>query len=419
MRTPRTLLLAAALLHASLDAIASPTAGEWRLQASRIYVSPEAPPRAGGVIAIREGRITAVEPAPAGNDPRNEAGSCDGGIVTAGFYNSHVHFVGADYAGAATQPAAKLTEALAGMLTRYGYTTVVDATSDLPETVALRRRIESGEVAGPRIVTAGLGLFPADGLPIYISHLPQALLARLPQPPGAEDAARAARENLAGGADAIKLFLATPQRGGVLKRMSPAVARAAAEAAHAKGKPVLAHPTDAEGVRAALDAGVDVLMHTTLGAREPWPEGLLRDVVGAKMAIIPTLKLLPYELAKEKVPEAVATQLLEESIAHFRAFIGAGGTVLFGTDVGYMTDFDPTDEYVLLARAGLTPMRVLAALTTTPARTWRHADRGRIEPGQAADLVVLEGDPASDVRNFARVRCVVREGRIIYRPGGR
>jgi imidazolonepropionase-like amidohydrolase len=88
---------------------------------------------------------------------------------------------------------------------------------------------------------------------------------------------------------------------------------------------------------------------------------------------------------------------------------------LFGTDVGYMTDYDPTREYELMAEAGMTPMQILASLTTTPAARWNEQNsRGRIAAGMQADLVVLDADPADSPRNFAAVRCAIRGGEIIY-----
>ena len=90
--------------------------------------------------------------------------------------------------------------------------------------------------------------------------------------------------------------------------------------------------------------------------------------------------------------------------------------MLFGTDAGYMTDYDPREEYALMAEAGMSFRQVLAALTTAPAERF-GASRlaGRIVPGLAADLTVLESDPSGDVRAFAAVRYTIRNGRIIYR----
>jgi imidazolonepropionase-like amidohydrolase len=80
-----------------------------------------------------------------------------------------------------------------------------------------------------------------------------------------------------------------------------------------------------------------------------------------------------------------------------------------------MTDYDPTDEYVLMARAGLTSTQILAALTTAPAARWKaESRRGRVKAGLAADLVVLNGDPLADVKNFANVKCTFRGGREIF-----
>jgi imidazolonepropionase-like amidohydrolase len=141
----------------------------------------------------------------------------------------------------------------------------------------------------------------------------------------------------------------------------------------------------------------------------------MKQVRDAGMSMIPTLKLLEFELAKEHAPAETAERLVNESATEYGKFAALGGQVLFGTDVGYMTDYDPTREYELMARAGLTPMQILASLTTTPAARWKEQSRrGRIAAGSDADLVVLDADPADSPRNFAAVRCVIRGGRVIY-----
>jgi imidazolonepropionase-like amidohydrolase len=89
--------------------------------------------------------------------------------------------------------------------------------------------------------------------------------------------------------------------------------------------------------------------------------------------------------------------------------------VLFGTDVGGVDDYDPSEEYVLMARAGMTVRQILASLTTAPAEKFGDSARlGRVAPGLTADLVVLHGDPSRDVRAFAAVRYTIRDGRLIY-----
>jgi imidazolonepropionase-like amidohydrolase len=387
----------------------------WALDAVKIYPRPDVPAISGQVV-ISGTKIESVASAPnkrataAAKAPR-----CNGGVLVAGFQNSHVHFTGDEFRDARNQRAEALDAALTRMLTRYGYTTVFDITSDGDNTLALRDRIEKGEVHGPRILTVGWALFPPHGLPIYISHMRKELLDKLPQPSSVDEALKIVRGNLAAGADGTKLFLVTPQGDKPPKRMPPDIARAAVAETHSRGKLAYAHPTDIQGVQEALDAHVDILAHPPLGAPVPWPDSLMKQVRDAGMSMTPTLKLMEYELAKEKVPAPVAERLVNESLTEFGKFAAMGGQVLFGTDVGYMTDYDPAREYELMARAGLTPMQILASLTTTPAARWlEEKRRGSIAAGMDADVVVLDADPAESARNFAAVRCVIRGGEVIY-----
>lgn len=387
------------------------------LRGATVYTAPDAPPIAGAVVLLRGDRIVKV--AQAEEDTRGVpalAPECDGGVIVAGFQNSHVHFIGDAFAQARTARAPALSEGLEQLLTRHGFTTAFDIASDRENTLALRRRVDRGEVTGPRILTAGLPLFPTRGLPAYLDHLSPAFRALLPQPQTPASAVATVRENLDAGAEATKLFLVTPQRERGLRRMSPEIAEAASAETHRRGRLVFAHPTDLDGVRAALAAKVDILAHPPLGAPGPWPAPLLAELRDRGVSMVPTLKLLRYELDKEAVPPADAERVLAETVREFGKFVAIGGEVLFGTDVDYMSDADPTEEYRLLARAGMSPMQILASLTTAPARRWNEADRrGRIAPGQDADLVVLQADPAKAVEHFAQVRCTVRGGRVIYR----
>jgi imidazolonepropionase-like amidohydrolase len=168
-------------------------------------------------------------------------------------------------------------------------------------------------------------------------------------------------------------------------------------------------------VRIAIDSGVDVLVHTTLGdAKTVWEPELIAEMLAHDMAVVPTLKLWPYELTKADLPQRIIDLATGDAIQQLHDFSQAGGQVLFGTDVGYMSDYDPTDEYRFMTRA-LTPMQILASLTTAPATRWKEEDkRGRVAAGLDADLVVLEADPAVDAANFAKVRCTIRAGRVIH-----
>jgi imidazolonepropionase-like amidohydrolase len=390
--------------------------GATLIRATRLYVAPDAPAIDDAAVLIVGGRIAAV--GPAADIPAAGAaslGQCDGGTLVAGFQNSHVHFTEEKFAGAKGKPAAELAAAMTDMLNRYGFTTVVDTASELSNTVALRARVESGEVAGPRILTAGGAIYPKNGIPIYLRDLPPELLASLAQPASVEEALAVVQANLDGSADATKLFLMTPQDGGRFAFMQPDIALAASDETHRRGLPVLAHPTDIEGINLAIEAGVDILVHTTIGdGKTVWEPALVEQLIAKNMALVPTLQLFPYELKRAKLEQRIVDLATGDAVEQVRVFSKAGGQVLFGTDVGYMTDYDPTAEYQLMARA-LTPMQILASLTTAPAARWKEeSQRGRIAEGMDADLVMLEGDPAADPANFAKVRCTIRGGRLAY-----
>lgn len=411
-------LLAGLLVIAGLPAVSQalmPAGPVSYLHGKRIYTSPDAPPLEDGVVLIQDGRILAVGKRDEVPVPDHATSSCNPGVIVAGFQNSHVHFTEPQFSGARDRDGAVLSASIERMLTRYGFTTVVDTASDGVNTVALRERIWRGQVIGPRILTAGLALYPHNGIPFYLRDLPPEFLARLPQPASAEEAVASVRANLDRGADLTKLFVATPQTGGKVAYMVAEVARAAADETHRRKRLVYAHPTNLQGIRLAMASGVNVLAHTTIeDIPSVWDAALIQDLIEHDVALVPTLRLWRYEMSKVKLPEKIIGLATSDAIEQLRAFSAAGGQVLFGTDVGYMAEYDPSDEYALMALA-LTPMQILESLTVSPAARWQEAERrGRIAPGMDADLVVLKADPASDPRNFARVACTLRQGTVLF-----
>jgi imidazolonepropionase-like amidohydrolase len=322
-------------------------------------------------------------------------------IVFAGFWNTHVHFTEPKWVDASSQPAEKLTRQLQEMLTLSGFTTVVD-TASLPEnTVALRRRIESGEVLGPRIYTAGAGLFPPHALPYYIKDMPPAVLAQLPQPDTPAEAAADVQKNIAAGSDIVKLFTGSIVEPDHVVPMPLAIATAAAAAGHEHGQLVFAHPSNLEGTRVAMLSGVDVLAHAP-EALEGVDDALLHQMIDRHMAMIPTLKLFSRDSDIAGIRSVVFK---------FHQF---GGELMFGTDTGFLTDYDVKEEYHQLALAGLSYRDVLAMLTTAPAQRFRVADHeGRIAVGMAGDLAILSANPASDPLAFTKVLFAIRGGRVI------
>jgi imidazolonepropionase-like amidohydrolase len=386
------------------------------LTGATIYASPEAAPISNGLVLVEDGRIKAVGSGLA-VPPGATTIDCTGLYITAGFQNSHVHFSEGKWADADTQPRASLGQMLRAMLTRYGFTTVVDTGSYLENTVALRRRIESQEISGPRILTAGGSIYPENGIPFYVKERVSADdLKYLHQPATPGKAVGAVRRNLAEGADVIKLFTgALIARGSVLP-MKVDIARAAVTEAHRRGVLVYTHPSNDEGLRVAVEAGVDILAHTT-PAGSAWDDALVAKLRERGISLTPTLKLWAYEVLRFGGTAERAEEFTMNGVRQLQAFSRAGGQVLFGTDVGYMADYDPSDEYRRMAQAGLTPMRILASLTTNPATKFGEGNRrGKIAPGMDADLAVLEADPAQDARNFAKARYTLRAGRVIFSP---
>jgi imidazolonepropionase-like amidohydrolase len=227
------------------------------------------------------------------------------------------------------------------------------------------------------------------------------------------DAAAQVRDRWRRGADGIKIFTGSVQQNGVAN-MPVAIVRAAVQEAHRHRLPVFAHPQNLAGLEAAIDGGVDILAHTAPDSPE-WTPSFVSRLTRARMALIPTLTLFDFEARKAGATDQQREKWLDKMVGELRAFSTGGGQVLFGTDVGYTDHYDTTMEFELMANAGLDFGKILASLTTSPAARFNAAARsGRVRTGYDADLVVLDADPARDVRNFARVRYTVRGGRTIY-----
>jgi imidazolonepropionase-like amidohydrolase len=374
------------------------------LKGGSVYASPEASPISDAVVVMTSGVITAVGrtsevPIPA--DAR--VIDCAGKTIVAGFWNSHVHFTEAVWKSAANGPAAPLTAHMQTMLTQWGVTTVWDIGSNPTDLLPLRRRVISGEVPGPNVFFAG-SIFPRDGRPAYLPADMQ-----LPEAATPEQAGQMARAYMQLGLDGIKLFTgAYKGEDKPVVNMDVAVAKAAVDVAHAAGKPVFAHPQNTAGIEAVIAAGVDVMAHTV--GRQPGytPEQLAR-FKQQDIALTPTLSLF----AKLPIPPEIVARVVDNVVNQLKLFSENGGTVLFGTDVGYTQLYDTTLEYELMRRA-LSERQVLASLTTNPARYFKAAKKGRVAQGLDADLVILDGDPIADVRNLAKVATTIHAGQIIY-----
>ncbi|MCK1637045.1 amidohydrolase family protein [Bradyrhizobium sp. 157] len=374
------------------------------LVSGSVYASPDSAPLADAVIVTSNGAITALGSRRDIHIPADaRVVDCSGKTVVAGFWNSHVHLTEAVWKNAGSAPAALLAEHMRAMLTRWGFTTVWDIGSDGKDTLALRRRVNSGEVPGPDIYTAG-SIFPRDGHPAY---LPPEI--KLPEASTPKEATQLTRTYMGFGLDGVKLFTGSFKgTGKPVVNMDPAIAKAAVDVAHAAGKPAFAHPQNMAGVEAVIAAGVDIMAHTVPGEPVYSPEQLARFKQQG-IALVPTLSLF----AKLPVAPDISARLVATTVAQVKAFSDNGGPILFGTDVGFTKLYDTTLEFELMHRA-LSARQILASLTTNPAQYFKAAKKGRVENGFDADLVVLDGDPLADVTNLAKVAYTIRAGKVIY-----
>ena len=164
-----------------------------------------------------------------------------------------------------------------------------------------------------------------------------------------------------------------------------------------------------------MNNGVDILAHTSPDDGRLWSFDTIQQMIAAHLALIPTLKLWKDELKKGGATDWAHQPLILTAQQQLHDFYKAGGTVLFGTDVGYLTDYSTTDEYLLLAGAGLNFNQILAMMTTNPAlRFGQSRHTGRIAVGLDADIVLLAGDPAADIQSLDKVVYTIRRGKIIY-----
>jgi imidazolonepropionase-like amidohydrolase len=231
-----------------------------------------------------------------------------------------------------------------------------------------------------------------------------------PEIADAEQAAVASRKLLDEGVDGIKLHLQTPPPPN--PPFPESAIPAAVSEAHRLGKPVFVHPNSDADVLAAVRSGVDVVAHTTPRSG-PWDETILTAMKERRVAVTPTLTLWKYFMRHDRI--STQEQFVNTAIGQLRAWLACEGTVLFGTDVGAV-NYDPSEEYALMAEAGMSFRQIFASLTTAPAERFGESQRlGRIAPGFTADLVVLGEDPSKNVRAFAAVRYTIRDGKLIYR----
>ena len=310
---------------------------------------------------------------------------------------------------------------------RAGFTTCRDMGPTWPYTdVDLRDAIDQGVVPGPRLQVAGNyvsatgGAGDARQFSIYVD-VP--LVRNLAD--GVDAVRHAVRTNLKHGADFIKI-LAT---GAVLSKGIPPGAqqysdeeiRVAVEEASRWGRFVASHAHGADGIKAAIRAGVRTIDH-----------GSMMDDEGRRMLqaqretfFVPTLyvgAVIVREGASLGVPPDEierSRRMMEYRHAAFRKALAAGLEMGFGTDAGVFPHGDNAREFALRVEQGQSPMDAVVSATSTAARIMGWEDRvGSLEAGKLADVIAVSGDPLRDITELERVRWVMKGG-VVYRDEGR
>lgn len=411
MRIRHTVIAFSMLLFVSLSSVASDLA----LVHAKIYPTPQEPAISDGTILVHDGRISAVGPSVHIKIPRFRRSvtviDCTNRVVTAGFWNSHVHVLTPGLLHAEKLSPEDITSQLQEMFTRWGFTTVFDIGSVLQNTNLIRHRIDTGEVNGPNILTVGEPFWVKGGTPVYIRDFLKANQINIPEVESTGQATERVRQQIRDHADGIKIFANSIEQDGIWT-MPLDLAKAIVDEAHRAGKPVFAHVSNNQGIEVAIQSGVDILAHTT-PADDIWSAAFANRLKTANMAMTPTLTLWEVEFKGADADEL--RKGMGKAAEQLNALSEAGGQILFGTDIGYIQRFDTSEEFTWMSRAGMTYQAILASLTTTPAaRFGRSTHSGRIAKGMDADLVVLSGDPAQDPVAFSRVAFTIRAGKIIF-----
>lgn len=301
---------------------------------------------------------------------------------------------------------------------RAGFTTVREAGSIDFLDVALDRAIGAGLLPGPDILPSGYQISPtgghgdAGGFPPGVYELtPEQGIAD-----GVADVLRAVRYQIKHGARAIKVMATS----GVLSmeadvdstQYTDAELSAVIEEAARHGVPVAAHAHGRAGIAQAVRLGVDSIEHGSDLDSELIEEMKRRGTWLVPTAWINTAGGIDMSDRPEEVRRK-GRQVTAMARASLEAAIAAGVKIAVGTDAGTYPHGRNAREFAVLVERGLSPLEAIRAGTTHTAELFRLDDRGRIAPGQRADLVAVPGDPLADVSVLESVRFVMAAGRIV------
>ncbi len=412
------------------------------------------PPVQDGVVLVRGERIEAVGRATVPDDA--EVIDASGQFVIPGLMDANVHllFPPPDVALEFEGRWDELIEEGAQLALKGGVTTVFDTWGALEPLVAVRDRINRGEVPGSRMFVAGNivgqgGLLSPDMFDVADVFGPDTLERvnrQFEQGVGADLlwlSPEQVRERVAeyierSGIDFVK-YLSSAHLQYQLIAFSGLAQRAIVEEGHKAGLTVQAHSTSVESLRMQLEAGSDILQHGDITGLEPIPDETLKTIVETQ---VPTAALMCTEAYMSWIEEQ-GTPLMRRTHNRVqddndRRLIDAGARLLLTTD-GFVSGprvlahplralwRDAVDSPTKLGEShflwldavierGMAPMDALLAGTRNVAEAYgQAADLGTLEPGKRADLLVLAADPLADPKNYRRITHLLKDGALVDR----
>jgi len=281
--------------------------------------------------------------------------------------------------------------------------------------VGIKQAINQGIIPGPRMLVAtkanvARGAYGPKGFEPGVK-IPQGA----EEVSGADEMTKAARDQIAAGADVIKMYADYHYLPGEPSRptLTEEEMAAGVAVAHDAGRIAAAHATTAEGMRRAILAGVDTVEHGYGGTPEVFK--MMHD---RGTALCPTLgaseayaRYFQGWNGQEPAPESV-----QENRRSFQMAMKAGVPICMGGDVGVFAHGQNWLEMEAMQRAGMPAAQVMIAATSGNARIFHLGDRGQVKPGLLADLVAMPGDPTRDVSAAEHVNFVMKGGEVFRNP---
>ncbi len=294
-----------------------------------------------------------------------------------------------------------------------GVTTVRDLGSWEFTDIAMRDLINRGAMVGPRMFVAGYGLHISSS-PYWPGHF----LSDLGQADGIAEVERVARQQIAAGADWIKVYGSTGSDQDVtgFQTYSFEEMRAAVEVAHHAGKRTAIHSYGPDGARDAVRAGAESIEHAT-----DMDDATIAEMARHGTFYAPTVDHNRYYIDHKDeygYNQAVVDRLndyIRRNLETLRRAVRAGVKIVMASDAVFTGFGENTRELEWFVKAGMTPAQALATATSNGAALLgKEKELGAIAPGYYADIVAVEGDPLADIGTVVTgVRWVMKGGRVV------